>query len=403
MKTKFITSVLIGLFAGTIMLGQDVTTVTATNYDISDNLDLKAVASIFGESKDLEDFEYRINNPKTQISNLDLNRDGKVDYLRVIESVEENTHLIVLQSVLGRDLYQDVATIEVEKDPRTKTVQVQVVGDVFLYGTNYIYEPVYYTRPVIFNVFWTRGYVAYYSPWYWGYYPAYYSYWAPYPVFRYRTHVCNYINVHNHYHYTDIRRSTRAVAIHSRTRSNYIESQNPRMSFSSRNQGYTNSYVMNQTRSSSGQGSTRATAVNPVNTTRSNTTGNSTRVNSVTEPVNAIRSNSVSTPTRGENVNRSNNSATLNTNTNNATRMTSVAPSTSTRSSASTNGTVNSTRSNSSTNFSTRSTQANTSNSGVIRNTSSNTSRSSSISTQSSRSSSSSNSRGTSNVGRASR
>ncbi len=400
MKTKFITSVLIGLFAGTIMFGQDVTTVTATSYDISDNLDLKAVASIFGESKDLEDFEYRINNPKTQISNLDLNRDGKVDYLRVIESVEENTHLIVLQSVLGRDLYQDVATIEVEKDLRNNTVQVQVVGDVFLYGTNYIYEPVYYARPVIFNVFWTRGYVAYYSPWYWGYYPAYYSYWTPYPVFRYRNHVCTYVNVHNHYYYTDIRRSSRAVAIHNRTRSNYIERQNPRMAFSTRNEGYTNSYALNQTRSNANGNSTRATAVTPVNTTRSNATLNSTRSNSVAAPVNATRSNSVSTPTRVENGTRSNNSATLNTNrdnsTNNSTRMTSVAPSTTTRSSASTSGTVNSTRStnNSSANFSTRSTQASPSASGISR-SSTTTSRSGAVNNSSSR--------GTNNVGRASR
>jgi len=49
---------------------QDVTTITANSDDISDNLDLEAVASIFGESKDLEDFEKRLNDPKTQISNL---------------------------------------------------------------------------------------------------------------------------------------------------------------------------------------------------------------------------------------------------------------------------------------------------------------------------------------------
>src|SRR5690554_5834951 len=136
MKAYLFTSALVALSISGAW-SQDVTTVTATNYDISDNLDLTAVASIFGESKDLVDFEYRLNNPKTQISNLDLNRDGKVDYLRVIETVEENTHLIVLQSVLGKDLYQDVATIEVEKDLRNNAVQVQVVGDVFLYGHNY--------------------------------------------------------------------------------------------------------------------------------------------------------------------------------------------------------------------------------------------------------------------------
>src|SRR5690606_38291133 len=249
MKTKLFTSVLATMLFALVSFGQDVTTVTATNYDISDNLDLTAVASIFGESKDLADFEYRINNPKTQISNLDLNRDGRVDYLRVIEAVEADTHLIILQAVLGQDKYQDVATIEVEKDKRNNTVSVQVVGDVYLYGQNYIYEPVYVIRPIIFTSFWRPYYVAYYSPWYWGYYPSYYSYWAPYAIFRYRNHVCNYVNVHNTYNYVSVRNSTRAVAMHNSRRSDYYARQNPRNSFTTRNAGYNNAYAMNQTRS----------------------------------------------------------------------------------------------------------------------------------------------------------
>lgn len=288
MKTNLFTSVLVTMLFAGVTFGQDVTTVTATNYDISDNLDLRAVASIFGESKDLADFEYRINNPKTQISNLDLNRDGQVDYLRVIESIEGNTHLIILQSVLGRDMYQDVATIEVEKNTRNNTVQVQVVGDVFLYGSNYIYEPVYYVRPVIFNTFWHRGYVAYYSPWYWGYYPTYWSYWSPCPIFRYRTHVHTYVNVYNTYNYVDVRRSTRAVAMHNSVRSNAYERQNPNQSFNRRNEGVRNSYVMNQT---------RGNATGNVNTTRTsslNTSSNATRNSSVGN-TNTIRNNSVAT------------------------------------------------------------------------------------------------------------
>src|SRR5690606_14848596 len=176
MKTKLFTSVLATVLLALVSYGQDVTTVTATNYDISDNLDLRAVASIFGESKDLADFEYRLNNPKTQISNLDLNRDGRVDYLRVIEAVEADTHQIILQAVLGQDKDLDAPTIEVEKDIRLQTVTVQVVGDVYLYAPNYIYAPVYAVSPVIFTMFWNPLYVAYYSPWYWGYYPSYYSY-----------------------------------------------------------------------------------------------------------------------------------------------------------------------------------------------------------------------------------
>lgn len=102
-------------------------TVVAQNYDISDNLDLQAVASIFGESKDLEDFERRLNDPSIQISNLDLNGDNYVDYLRVVEIAEGDVRIIVIQAVLGQDQFQDVATIEMERQ-RNKTVHVQVVG-----------------------------------------------------------------------------------------------------------------------------------------------------------------------------------------------------------------------------------------------------------------------------------
>ena len=161
MKTTLITSALFLFLFTTPISAQDRTTVNATSSEISDNLDLRAIASLFGDAKNLEDFERQLNDPKIQISNLDLNDDNQVDYLRVIESVEGNTHLIIVQSVLGRDTYQDVATIEVEKD-RNNQVQVQVVGDVYMYGQNYIYEPVYYSTPVIYASFWTPNYRPYY-------------------------------------------------------------------------------------------------------------------------------------------------------------------------------------------------------------------------------------------------
>ena len=51
---------------------QRTVTVQAQSNDISYNLDLQAVASIFGESRDLEEFEMRLNDYDAQISNLDL-------------------------------------------------------------------------------------------------------------------------------------------------------------------------------------------------------------------------------------------------------------------------------------------------------------------------------------------
>jgi hypothetical protein len=247
MKTKFINTVLFTLLTVGGIFAQDVTTVRANNSDISDNLNLQAVASIFGESQDLEDFERRLNDPDKQINNLDLNGDNRVDYLRVIEVTENNTHVIILQSVLAVDTFQDVATIEVERD-RNNNVTVQVVGDSYVYGPNYIYEPVYVATPPLYNVFWASSYRPYYSPWYYGYYPTYYSYWSPYPAYRYRNHVHVHINTRNSYNYVSNGRNSRAVALYNTRRSNDYERQHPNNSFTSRNGNVTNRYQLDQRR-----------------------------------------------------------------------------------------------------------------------------------------------------------
>lgn len=247
MKTRFINTVLLTLLSVGSLLAQNVTTVRANSSDISDNLNLQAVASIFGDSRDLEDFERRLNDPDTMISNLDLNNDGHVDYLRVVELAEQNTHVVVLQSVLGPDMFQDVATIEVERD-RYNNVTVQVVGDPYIYGPSYIYQPVYVTRPVLFGLFWVSSYRPYYSPWYWDYYPTYYNYWAPCAPYRYHNHVNVYINYRNTYTYVNVRHSTRAQTIYAPRRSNAFERENPGRSFAVRNNNVRNHYDLQQTR-----------------------------------------------------------------------------------------------------------------------------------------------------------
>jgi len=228
-----------------VSFAQDVTTVTAKDDSISENLDLKAVASVFGESKDLEDFEKRLNDPELQISNLDLNGDGEVDYLRVVETVKGNTHLISLQAVIGEDQYQDVATIEVEKDDKGETY-VQVVGDVYMYGPNYIYEPVYVHPPVLFLLFWRPVYHPWYSPYRWRYYPPYYRPWHPYPTYRYRSNVHVHINVHNTYNYTSVRRSKTSVELQNKVRRNDYGKKHPEKSYKNRNKGISTQNQLNK-------------------------------------------------------------------------------------------------------------------------------------------------------------
>jgi hypothetical protein len=244
---------------------QQNTVITANTAEISDHLDLRAVASIFGESADLADFERRLNDPSLQISNLDLNQDNQVDYLRVVEIVDGNLHLIVLQAALSNDLLQDVATIEVERENRTQNVQIQIVGNSFFYGSNYIYEPIYVHRPIMFNNFWRPNYVAYYSPWHWGYYPAYFYALTPYPFYRYNAHIGYYVNLNNHCNFVNYRRNDRFATIYNPHFRGGYERQHPNRSFSARNTGYTNRNEMRQnSRSTAGRSSLATTNRNSI-------------------------------------------------------------------------------------------------------------------------------------------
>lgn len=199
-----------------------------------DNLNLYAVLKVFQESPTLEKFEESLNKEDKKINNLDLNKDDKIDYIRVIDNVKGNLHSIVLQTELGEKEKQDIAVIEVEKDKEGK-VRVQIIGDEALYGKNYIIEPnydekenqvkssegtenpgyretrttpegktVYVTNynyygvaqwPVIQYIY-APAYVVWVSPWYWGYYPGWWSPWRPYYWHWYYGWHC-----HWHWHY----------------------------------------------------------------------------------------------------------------------------------------------------------------------------------------------------------
>ncbi len=325
MKVKIFIPTLMSLLVVS-SFAQDRTTVNATSSEISDNLDLRAVASIFGDSRDLEDFENRLNDPKNQISNLDLNGDNQVDYLRVVESVERRAHIIVLQSVLGKDTFQDVATLEVEKDSNNRA-RVQVVGDVFMYGNNYIYEPVYVHTPVIYSYFWVPNYRPYCSTWYWGYYPSHFYAWNPFPIFRYRNHIGLHINFGHHYNYVNYRRCQVAYNNYYGRRGNGYERQYPNRSFNSRNASYTNRYELDQIRNIRTVGDSRnqiasngtrsntrdltsRTTTSRDNTTRNNTNSGDIRTNESTRNTTSrdVRTDSPRTNTNSRDV-RSNESS----------------------------------------------------------------------------------------------
>ncbi|WP_336514645.1 hypothetical protein [Pollutibacter soli] len=201
-----------------------------------DNLNLYAVLKIFQESETLEEFEKKLNDPENKINNLDLDGDNNVDYITVNDEVENNVHSISLKVATNRNEMQNVAVFVV--DNSSGQPQIQVVGDEDLYGKDYIIEPNYdnnddkpdatpnpgykgssavnsaapqqqtqtvivqkeiitpvqiATWPIIVHIY-RPAYVAWRSPWYWGYYPSYWRPWHPY-FFHY------YYGYHYHWNY----------------------------------------------------------------------------------------------------------------------------------------------------------------------------------------------------------
>ena len=161
-------------------------TAKATGDDAAAGLDLAAVSEVFGESKDLEDFEKRLNDPDAGINNLDLDKNGDVDFIRVVEQGSDDARLVLLQAALGEDEFQDVATIEVEKSgPESYTMQLH--GNEDLYGAEYYLVPTVHVHlfPVITWMY-RPAWRPYAPVWRFGVYPRGWRPWHPVGLTVYR-------------------------------------------------------------------------------------------------------------------------------------------------------------------------------------------------------------------------
>lgn len=177
-----------------------VTTFVATNYNTDPcfYLDLNAVGAAFAESRSTREFEQLLNSSRYMINNLDLNHDGWVDYLRVIETRQGYYHAYLIQSCIAPGLFQDVATLVAEQ--RANALYVEVIGDPYLYGHNYIVHPVFVRTPAMWDVYVRPNYVVWSSPYYYGNYPSYYT--RPQPVYlnHYQAYVTTYLTNHHYCH-----------------------------------------------------------------------------------------------------------------------------------------------------------------------------------------------------------
>ncbi|MFC4476907.1 hypothetical protein [Flavobacterium chungangensis] len=96
------------------------------NSYVQENLDLNAVGLLFERSRDILDFEKKINYTDQKISNLDLNNDGRVDYLKVSDKIVNNIKIIKIQSEISPNIYEDVASINVILKNRNRPLNTSV-------------------------------------------------------------------------------------------------------------------------------------------------------------------------------------------------------------------------------------------------------------------------------------
>lgn len=178
----------------------------ATGFD-GDNFSLEGAIEFLKNSSSLEEFEKSLNTEDNYVNNLDLNRDGDIDYVMVKDNYEGKVHAIVLQVAVNKNEDQDIAVIEIEKTGDDEAT-LQIIGDEEVFGEQHIVEPfdmegssegsgpsaeMHFTRIVVNVWFWPSvryiyrpSYRVWVSPWHWGYYPKWWRPWRPrtYTVFR---------------------------------------------------------------------------------------------------------------------------------------------------------------------------------------------------------------------------
>ena len=138
-----ITNYLLALFAGLAVTvtaqAQSESGVDSTGLP-GDNFNLQGALAMFQKASSPEDFEKLLNAQDNHVNNLDLNGDGEIDYIRVVDNNDKDAHAFVLQAVISETESQDIAVIEIEKTGDTTAV-LQIIGDEDIYGEQVIVEP----------------------------------------------------------------------------------------------------------------------------------------------------------------------------------------------------------------------------------------------------------------------
>lgn len=107
----------------------------------AEGLNLLALSELVKETKSPEELERKLNDPSVGVNNLDLDKDGKVDYLNVAEYGDNKIKGLSFYVELGPDAdqLQEVATVNI-KENEDGSYDVEVSGNDAIYGRNTVYR-----------------------------------------------------------------------------------------------------------------------------------------------------------------------------------------------------------------------------------------------------------------------
>lgn len=254
--------------------------VTSFNTDICFYLDLQAVAAAFAEAKSVKEFEMLLNSSRYMINNLDLNGDGYIDYLRVLETRKGYYHALLIQACIAPGLFQDVATLVAEC--RANLLYVEVIGDPYLYGYNYIVRPTFVKRPPMWDMFGKPTYTTWNSPYYHGHWPSYYQRTKPMYLSHYQAYVRTYMTNHHYCHVCDYPTHVFYNDYHHMVqpnRRNDYRDQHPDKSFENRVTRQSTSHASNTPIRNAGELRANTQSRVPEATNRDNSTTNTSTTN----------------------------------------------------------------------------------------------------------------------------
>jgi len=132
--------------------------------------DVQGFANLVKTTKDPQALEQSINAPGNSINNMDLNKDGSVDYLTVSET---NPGTIQVVDNTSNTSSVVVATLTINSQPNN-SASVQVVGNQSYCGSNYNYNTTF-TDLLILHYLLAPHHSYYHSSYHYGYYPSTYT------------------------------------------------------------------------------------------------------------------------------------------------------------------------------------------------------------------------------------